>query len=327
MNKTVQTQRLTSSLILLLVLGACSHLPWQQKQTAQPPFVAPLGATGTPAPSPTPDPASFILLAPELTVKEGAYAFQPVTAWKATGEKLNLNTQGSMASMTSPDKGLYLNLNSEKSGVNRNSGDCLNMIRERMGASMQAFKATDPEQVLGNNIPGLTTNISGQLEGQPLSGKLGAYFLNQRCFSLIAFNYGTDADAQWQAAGRYAYAKLSASLRFLDQAQVASCQIAADSAYGLKADSPIRVGNTHIADGLAREELYLNTLRGPQFQPITFTRLDPLYNAAGEIVDAYQISYEGLAEPLTLYFDIYKFEPPLAPIGFSCEAPFPLSAP
>ncbi|HSN94793.1 MAG TPA: hypothetical protein VLR89_07000, partial [Anaerolineaceae bacterium] len=76
-----------------------------------------------------------------------------------------------------------------------------------------------------------------------------------------------------------------------------------------------------------REELYLYTLRGPNFEEVTFTRQNPEYNTAREIVDVYTISYEGLAEPLTLYFEIFKFETPEAPLGFNCEAPFPLSTP
>jgi hypothetical protein len=315
------------SLLTLVLLAACTVLPVAPALTPLPSFVAPLGATGTPLPTPTPDPASFILLGPEVTVKDAAYAFQPILAWNASGDRLPFTQTDNMASMGNKFTGLYLNLNSEKGGINHSSSDCLGMIRERMAASMTGFQADEPQALMTNNIPGLSLNFKGQLDGQPMTGKLSSFFPNTRCFSLIAFTHGTEADSQWQISGQIAYAKLLDSLRFLDQVQAAACQISADPSYGLTPDNPIRVGNTNIKDGLEREELYLNTLRGPAFEEIAYTRLNPLYNTEREIVDAYTVTYPGLAEPLTLYFEIFIFESPKAPLGFNCEAPFPLSAP
>ncbi len=311
----------------LLILAACAGLPVRPAFTPLPNFVPPLGATGTPLPTPTPDPASFILLGPEVTVKEAGYAFQPIAVWNASGDKLPFTQTGNMASMGNQFSGLYLNLNSEKGGINHSSSDCLTMIRDRMAASMTGFQADEPQALMTNNVPGLSVGFSGQLEELPVVGKLATFFPNARCFSLIAFTYGTESDTLWQASGQHAYAKLLASLRFLDQLQAASCQISTDSSYGLTPDNPIRVGNTNIKDGLEREELYLKTLRGPAYEEIAFTRLNPLYNTEREIVHAYTVTYRGQAEPVTLYFQIFKFESPKAPMGFNCEAPFPLAAP
>ncbi len=312
---------------VLIMLSACAILPISPATTPLPDFIPPLGATGTPLPTPTPDPASYILLGPEVTVKEAAYAFQPIIAWNASGDRLPFTQSGTMASMGDKNAGLYLNLNSEIGGINRSSSDCLTMIRDRMATSMEGFQADEPQTLMTNNIPGVSLNFSGQLEAQAVTGRLATFLPNTRCFSLIAFTYGADSEAKWQASGQYAYAKLLGSLRFLDQLQAATCQISADPSYGLTPDNPIRVGNTNIADGLERMELYLNTLRGPGFEEISYTRLNPLYNTQREIVDAYTVTYAGLAGPMTLYFEIFKFETPQAPLGFNCEAPFPLSAP
>ena len=314
-------------LLALALLCACSVLPILPASTPLPSFVPPLGATGTPLPTPTPNPASFILLGPEVTVNEAGYAFQPIVAWNASGDRFPFTQTDNMASMGNKFTGLYLNLNSEKGGINHSSSDCLAMIRDRMAASMTGFQASETQALITNNIPGVSVSFTGQLEDQAVVGKLTTFFPNARCFSLIAFNNGIDAQNLWETSGQYAYAKLLDSLRFLDQLQAASCQVSADPSYGLTPDNPIRVGNTNIADGLQREELYLYTLRGPNFEEVTFTRLNPQYNAAREIVDGYTVSYQGLAEPLTLYFEIFKFETPKAPLGFNCEAPFPLSAP
>ena len=73
--------------------------------------------------------------------------------------------------------------------------------------------------------------------------------------------------------------------------------------------------------------LYLLTLRGPKNQEVVFTRQAPQFNEAGTIVDPYQIDYDGLEEALLLYFDLYNFSALQVPIGFTCEAAFPIPAP
>ena len=327
MKRVIHSLRAILTFSALVLLLGCSVLINRPALTPIPGFVAPLGATGTPLPTPTPDPASFILLGPEVVVKEAGYSFQPIVAWDASGDRLPFVQTENMASMGNKFSGLYLNLNSEKGGINLSSSDCLAMIRDRMAASMTDFQAGEPQALMANNVPGLSVGFSGLLEDQPVAGKLATFFPNARCFSLIAFTYGTDAENLWQTSGQYAYAKLLDSLRFLDQLQAATCQISTDPSYGFTPDNPIRVGNTNIKDGLEREELYLNTLRGPAYEEIAYTRLNPLYNAEREIVDAYTVTYPGLAEPVTLHFEIFKFETPKAPLGFNCEAPFPLAAP
>jgi hypothetical protein len=45
------------------------------------------------------------------------------------------------------------------------------------------------------------------------------------------------------------------------------------------------------------------------------------------ILDMYEVSYDGLTAPISLYIDMYVFEEPFAPVGFTCTGPFPLQAP
>jgi len=105
------------------------------------------------------------------------------------------------------------------------------------------------------------------------------------------------------------------------------CIIAEDPEYGYSPDKPIQVGNTNLKDGPEREQLYLLTLRGPENQEVVFTRQAPQFNQEGTIVDPYQIAYDGLEVPLLLYFDLYNFSTLQVPIGFTCEAAFPIPAP
>jgi len=63
------------------------------------------------------------------------------------------------------------------------------------------------------------------------------------------------------------------------------------------------------------------------YEEVSYARHEPKAKLADQIVDPYEISYAGLSEPLTLYFDLYTYEAPMAPAGFTCEAAFPLQQP
>ena len=130
-----------------------------------------------------------------------------------------------------------------------------------------------------------------------------------------------------QHLGKPAFDKMVQSLRFLTPEEMAFCKTAPRDTYGFSPEDPIAVGNSNLYDGREREELYLLTLRGPDGEEIIFQRQSPIFNQNGEIVDPYQIQY-GSSPTTTLYFTIYRYQEPLyLPIGYSCEAAFPLSDP
>jgi hypothetical protein len=93
------------------------------------------------------------------------------------------------------------------------------------------------------------------------------------------------------------------------------------SGYGYTPEDPIKVGG-----GPQGEREYLRFLRGPQGQPLSFQRRgsccgfkDPSLPLGGGMLDMYEVTYEGLEEPVTLYLDMYRREEPRAPTGFSLE--------
>ena len=109
--------------------------------------------------------------------------------------------------------------------------------------------------------------------------------------------------------------------------QAPPCPVSDDSAYGLTMEKPIRVGGgaMYVA---ARERRYLDALRGPAGETITYTRS----GSGGPPglrgpIDIYRISWTGLETPVTLYLDAYHFDDaPKAPRGLTC-AGFALGAP
>ncbi len=105
------------------------------------------------------------------------------------------------------------------------------------------------------------------------------------------------------------------------------CPPSADPTYGFSPDSPIQVGSNQLLDGPERELIYLLTLRGPDGEEVFYTRQTPQFNQAGIIVDPYLVEYDGISEPVTLYLDLYTYATLLVPVGFTCEAPFPIQPP
>ena len=93
-------------------------------------------------------------------------------------------------------------------------------------------------------------------------------------------------------------------------------------AYGTTEANPILVGAESADGGPARERAYLSTLRGPEFQPVSFTRLGsccpfetPL-STWGGLLDMYEVTYEGLDEPVRLYLNMYDPGEARPPEGF-----------
>lgn len=109
--------------------------------------------------------------------------------------------------------------------------------------------------------------------------------------------------------------------------------LAAANAYGYTPATAIRVRGP--GDPNARDEhAYLNSLRSPTGEPVSWLRLgsccdfstpNVLDGRAGRL-DAYEVTYPGLAAPVTLYLNMY--DPPNrpdAPVGFTRVVPGPPS--
>lgn len=123
-------------------------------------------------------------------------------------------------------------------------------------------------------------------------------------------------------------AVLLAALLHIQASQVPPCAVADNDTYGYTRDQPVQVGGSAMY-AAARERRYLDNLRGPEGQPLQYKRLgsSPAHTNSTTILDIYEITYEGLEKPVTLYLDAYHFNPPRAPRGFSCAAAFNLGAP
>lgn len=115
------------------------------------------------------------------------------------------------------------------------------------------------------------------------------------------------------------------------QAPVSDCGVSDDPAFATTKIHAAQVGGGAIY-AASRERRYLDALRGPGGEPLEYKRrgslpLDPSGRDA-TILDAYEVTYPGIAQPATLYLDAYHFDDALvAPKGFICAVPFALAAP
>jgi hypothetical protein len=113
----------------------------------------------------------------------------------------------------------------------------------------------------------------------------------------------------------------------LNRSVVPQCATATTDAYGHEKGTPVQVGGGAMY-GPPRERSYLDTLRGPDGQPIRYRRTGSLVAPDGDtILDGYEITYDGLDKPITLYIDEYHFSDPVAPRGFTCGQAFTIGVP
>ena len=185
------------------------------------------------------------------------------------------------------------------------------------------FDKTPSEPVKVGGQVGTAFDLTGSLFGSPMKGKtfilpLGA---NRFLFAVGMSNLAQD-EAAWEERGSKVFEAVVESIELIEPQTIGTCQIATDTTYGYTKQNAIRVGDGgELFGGPARERAYLDNLRGPNGEPISYERSGSL-NFEDTILDEYVI--RGLEASVTLYLDIYKFEELKAPIGFTCAGSFNL---
>ena len=142
----------------------------------------------------------------------------------------------------------------------------------------------------------------------------------------VLFGLGLSQDeggkSTWATEGRPVFEGMIATIAFTD-AQ-AECPVSVDDTYGFTTENPIRVGGDFIS-GPSRERAYLDHLRGPNGEALSYERNGSLPGDGDVILDAYQVTGDGV--DVELYIDMYGYQEPQAPVGFTCTGDFPLAAP
>jgi hypothetical protein len=185
------------------------------------------------------------------------------------------------------------------------------------------FKKTPSEPVTVDGREGKAFDLTGSLLGSPLKGKTFIIPIGSDRFlyALAISNISQDEQA-WENHGVKVFEAVLASIEFLEPQRAGACPISTDPTYGYTKENAIRVGDSgDFIGGPARERAYLDNLRGPHGEPISYQRNGSL-NFEDTILDEYVV--HGLGIPVTLYIDMYTFEELKAPAGFSCADAFDL---
>ena len=95
-----------------------------------------------------------------------------------------------------------------------------------------------------------------------------------------------------------------------------ACRVSTDPGYGFSIDNPIKLGYDPRLLGVDEEQC-LTWFTGPQGQVIQTELLDEV-NINETRLCKVAISYESQNQPVILYFDLYNYSQPLAPLGFTC---------
>ncbi len=101
-----------------------------------------------------------------------------------------------------------------------------------------------------------------------------------------------------------------------------------DNKYGYDKDYPINVFYKNSKDENLNASRFLNALAGPKGEKIAFTKVEsccPFPSTHSELgagfLDVYQIKYQGLSKPKTLYINIYERGILEVPVGFTIKNP------
>lgn len=99
--------------------------------------------------------------------------------------------------------------------------------------------------------------------------------------------------------------------------------ISTDATYGSESN-PIKVGGVTSNEGPTNERRFLNALAGPDGEEISYHRKNsccPFKTKNGfqnvGLLDHYEVTYEGLEKPISIYINMYDYGKLEAPMGFT----------
>lgn len=203
-------------------------------------------------------------------------------------------------------------------------------LKELLG---QYFAAFEKRQMIMEYQPsvdiavdgnqGVRIDFSGQVQEQTLEGSAIAIQSDEE-WVLIGVGMANTQNSQtvWKDNGLPNFEQILTSIKFLDV--TAECPVSTDDTYGYTSENPIKVGGD-VFGGASRERAYLDHLLDSNGNAVTYER-----SSSGDfgdvVLDIYVVTTSAGDEAI-LYVDMYNYTPPQAPVKFTCQGAFPLSAP
>ncbi|MBE2224145.1 MAG: hypothetical protein IAF02_21575 [Anaerolineae bacterium] len=351
-----------SVIVMVVLLAACSSTP--PTPTPQPEPTATITpeptdtpeptatatpdptATNTPEPTDTPEPTPTFTPEPTVTatavpgpklgerelVPQGGYSFQPVVGyeWDVADTQLFLSDEagtlmisvvGMPAADVIPDPDEMF-------------AEFIDIYAEMGEGDLE--KSEVVKSAIGT-AEGMSADLTGGLFGSPIAGQARlVQSPDNHWMFVIGFSNLYKNEDEWRDVGLPVFTALLDSIIFEETAVTqpkpevvipadGECIITTDATYGYTQDNPIQVGGD-AWDGPPRERAFFDNLLGPNGETITYSR-DGSLPYGDTILDAFSVTYPGIAETAVIYVDEYTYSAPMVPVGFTCVTGFPLSAP
>lgn len=301
-------------------------------QTAVPTETAAPTETPTSTPTPMPTATSTATSEPTLALSE-VYVVEEVGISFQAPVGYDVDVQGTQFNVADQSGTLIISFTGVLADGRDQSpeelvDEFLNSIAERSDGE---FVKEEPYTIMVDGVEGTAFDLTGSLFGSTLQGRaiLVVPDATRFLFGLGVSNTSQDAE-RWQNNGEAVFTAVLHSIQFLgessgagDGEDTAVCPIAVDSTYGYAQENAIQVGGGAF-DGPPRERAYLDNLRGPNGEALTYERAGSV-PFGDTVLDIFAIT--GLAQPVTLYVDEYNFSELKAPTAFTCAAAFTLTEP
>jgi hypothetical protein len=99
-----------------------------------------------------------------------------------------------------------------------------------------------------------------------------------------------------------------------------ACTPATDPEYGLVVNKAVQIGGGALYMA-ARERRYLDSLKGPGGQTLTYKRVGStgLKPNDSRPIDMWEVTWEGAPKPITIFLFAYMYGEPKVPAGFTCS--------
>lgn len=331
-------------LLLGITLGACDTQTSPGPAPALRPSNTPVPtATYTPIPTDTPEPSATFTLTPTDTpeptstftptpkpalelgeiqeVLAGGFSFRPVKGHDVSVER-------SFVGLVDPTGTIMISIY----GVTDYSGDQSHeelvdeFLNELEGRGVAEFEKGEGYPITVSSVEGSVFDLSGSMLDEPIIGQavLVMPSENQFLYGLAIADLSEDEN-NWEE-GSLLFETLLETIQFMEgqEGGESACTISTDETYGYSQGNPVKVGGDWL-EGPARERAYLDSLSGPNGEVVSYERRGSMDHGS-TILDIYQVTYTG-SDPVTLYLDEYNYAELMAPLGFICWRPIPLSAP
>lgn len=184
-----------------------------------------------------------------------------------------------------------------------------------MASDIPDLSPGEYETVMVDGQEGLATDFRGTMETMQIEGRL--LYLNTSDLQFLVVMGFSWAD-NWETTGSELFEAMVESIELFPPTPMRQfCPVSADPTFGFTQENPVRVGQGDPITGPGMERDYLNLLRGPNGEAVTYVRSGSL--ATDEtILDEYQVTYGEPAVTVTLYLDQYHDGQFRLPQGFNC---------